>query len=392
MSQTDLLVLARQGNVEAIATLMNRKLTSVQVAVEAQLEGDCLLLQLVAHGGLPSQGTLVTFVRRGMDILKVRQVDSVQVSAWRAGAMEPLWVEWLELGEDGYVEGGRQRSMAETANLSSQSPFRSSSQTAPQGQAFGVNLAALAAAASNGKDAGGTATNVPQLPVFNGEATEVPGGLPSSPWDADPESDYRAWMLEQNLGWQYRWQVPRLAAFLVYFLNSAETLLDMVGVIYQRRRCVVLLTNQRLFCLGMSLRQQGVREFFSVPLAAFGSGEAQAAIAPAGVSISYPLHGLNAAVRWSKVEQGREFLRRSFQRVVPVDFGAMGSRNGDGNRDGGNNNSRGEDGNAELSSELSSGLALWDGGFPGDRLSLWFYGLLIIITAVVLILLFVAAP
>ncbi|MEM9244635.1 MAG: hypothetical protein AAGA67_02670 [Cyanobacteria bacterium P01_F01_bin.153] len=388
MSQTDLLVLARQGNVEAIATLMNRKLTSVQVAVEAQLEGSCLLLQLIAHGELPSKGTLVTFVRRGMDILKVRQVDSVQVSTWQAGATEPLWVEWLELGETGYIQGG-QRSRATEATTLSQSPTQPPSEAiTSQGQAFGVNLAALAATASDGQYGGGTVTNVPQLPVFNGEAAEVPGGLSSSPWDADPEGDYRAWMLEQNLGWQYRWQVPRLAAFLVYFLNPTETLLDMAGVVYQRRRCVLLLTDQRLCCLGMSLRKQGGREYFSVPLAAFGNGEAQAGIAPAGVNINHPLQGVNAAVRWSKVDQGREFLRRSFQRVVPVDFGAMGSRNGDGT----NQSGEGKGGNANLSTELPSGLTLWNGGAPGDRLSLWFYGLLIIITVVVLILLFVAAP
>ena len=128
MSQADLLVLARQGNVEAIATLMSRKLAPVQVMVEAQLEDSCLLLQLVAHGPLPSQETLVNFVRRGMDILKVQTITSVQASAWKAGALQPAWVEYL--------------SLTEGAPRDKQAPQDKQAQaTAPQGQAFGVNLA-----------------------------------------------------------------------------------------------------------------------------------------------------------------------------------------------------------------------------------------------------------
>ena len=388
MSQTDLLVLARQGNVEAIATLMNRKLTSVQVAVEAQLENSCLLLQLIAHGELPSKETLVTFVRRGMNILKVRQVDLVQVSAWQAGATETVWVEWVELGEDGYVQrsGGQYRA-AHTVNT-------------PQGQAFGVNLASLAATASNGQSGGMMAAHSPQLPLFDGDRETLPAGAPASLWDGDPEGYYRTWMVQQNLGWQYRWQVPRLAAFLVYFLNPAETLLDMVGVIYQGRRCVLLLTDQRLCCLGAGFRQQAVREYFEVPLAAFDNGSsegAQVAIAPTGLEINYLSHGLGAAVRWSKVDQGQNFLRRSLQRVVPMDGAidnkAIGGEGGDDQGTSRNSNERnGSNRNPGLSADLSSRLTLWSSGIPGDRLSLWFYALLIFITVVVLILLFLTVP
>ncbi|MEM9772307.1 MAG: hypothetical protein AAF889_12050 [Cyanobacteria bacterium P01_D01_bin.73] len=375
MSQTDLLVLARQGNVEAIATLMNRKLSSVQVAVEAQLENDCLLLQLIAHGKLPSKTTLVTFVQRGMDILKARQVNSVQVSAWQAGATEPLWVEWLELGSDGYVPSDGSRQARYGAATTAETP---------QGQAFGVNIAALAATASgNGASRSGVAeVNSPQLPNLSGESPLE--GLTSPPWDADPEGYYRGWMLQTGrLGWLYRWQIPRLAAFLVYFLDPQETLLDMVGVMYEGKQCVLLLTDQRLCCLGTSWLQKTVREFFNVPLAALNGGEgggneSGVAIAPRGLKIHHSPQSLNALVRWNQVKQGRQFLQRSLQRVVSFERGDRLS-NEAGNR---------SSGGAGSSSELT----VWNGAIPGDRLSLWFYGLLCIITLVVLVLLFIAAP
>ncbi|XGV88142.1 MAG: hypothetical protein ACAF42_03850 [Limnothrix sp. BL-A-16] len=101
MSQTELLLLARQGNVEAIATLMNRKLQAAGIAVEVSLDGNCLILNLLGADRAPDRPALMTFVRKGMNILKVEPVGVVRVSGWAAGAGAPTWTDALYLANDG---------------------------------------------------------------------------------------------------------------------------------------------------------------------------------------------------------------------------------------------------------------------------------------------------
>ena len=376
MSQTDLLVLARQGNVEAIATLMNRKLAPVQVMVEAQLEGQCLLLQLVGHRELPPQETLVTFIRRGMGILKVRQITAVQVSAWQAGATQPLWIDWLGLGDDLPEQSSAQEAVE-----------------APPGQKFGVNLARPAAAAAAGSVLPNNGPRViatppstsPALPTLGETIPDNSGGdvsavAPAPAWDsiADPEQEYRTWMTQTGqLSWWYRWQIPKLAAFLVYFLRPAEVPLDVTGVFYQGHRCVLLLTDQRLSCLGGRGWQQTVQVYFSMPLATLTARpQPGVTVMAQGIHLDLPTQGLNYFVSWEQPGQGQHFIQRSLRRVVPIQMA----------------DEAGEYPPSSNGGEAAS-LAVWTGGGGlGDRFSFWFYGLLCLITLGVLVLVFLAAP
>ena len=384
MSQTDLLILARQGNVEAIATLMNRKLAPVQVTVEAQLEGDCLRLQLVAHGTLPPQGTLVNFVGRGMEILKVNAIQSVQISGWQRGATQPDWVEWL--GRDGETFVGNNASEGQAIAPK------------PPGQAFGVNIAALAAAAasvrqdaaiapdSNGPTSS-TLSTTPTLPVLNSsppaspsptldsapalDSSNIPAPPPSAPavtWDGDrdPAQDYQTWMRQtEQLGWRYQHQIPNLAAFLVYFLNPAEVPIDVVGVRYGGQRGVLLLTDQRLSCLGTRGWRQTVQEYFSVPLVNLTPAhQSRVQVTAQGLQIDHPPQGLTLFLPWIQGALGERFVQRSLRNLLA---------------------------SVMVMDDRSTGLTVWDGG-SGDRLPLLFYGFLCFAIVVVILLLVLTVP
>ena len=92
MTQPHLLELAKQGDPQAIATLINATLEPQGVTAETFIEVDCLHVFLNAARPLNAQ-TLVTFVRRGILRLEVASIQQVQVYGQRLGEDQPQWVE-----------------------------------------------------------------------------------------------------------------------------------------------------------------------------------------------------------------------------------------------------------------------------------------------------------
>jgi hypothetical protein len=71
--------LARQGDPNAIAALINRSLTSKGIHASAELESQqCLKISLQAVQ-VPSQKAIVTIIHRGMMVLQVEQIKSVKI-------------------------------------------------------------------------------------------------------------------------------------------------------------------------------------------------------------------------------------------------------------------------------------------------------------------------
>lgn len=96
MVNSNILDLARQGNPEAIAKLMNKSLRVKQITVVVSLIDDCL--NILASGVEPPNRTfLVNFIREGMEKLNIEKVRRVRVRAFQKGVKAPVWQEILAL-------------------------------------------------------------------------------------------------------------------------------------------------------------------------------------------------------------------------------------------------------------------------------------------------------
>ena len=98
MTPENILELAKQGNVEAIASLLNLSLQSKGITVEAMLQDDCLHLWLKSSQVLDRQ-PLVTFLLKEMKNLGAKQIKKVKVYGQRISEVYPDWIEEFKLGE-----------------------------------------------------------------------------------------------------------------------------------------------------------------------------------------------------------------------------------------------------------------------------------------------------
>lgn len=92
MTQFNLLDLAKQGNPEAIAALMNRPLATKGITATVDLQGDSLNVVLEA-AQVPNPGALVPFVQNGLKSLGILSLHRVRVSGQQQGASVPAWAE-----------------------------------------------------------------------------------------------------------------------------------------------------------------------------------------------------------------------------------------------------------------------------------------------------------
>jgi hypothetical protein len=96
MTQLNLLELAKQGNVEAIASLMNRQLQSKGITAKVALKNACLQVMLESPE-VPDQQALVTFVCKGITGLGVASIERVKIYGRQAGEDFPAWNQEFEL-------------------------------------------------------------------------------------------------------------------------------------------------------------------------------------------------------------------------------------------------------------------------------------------------------
>ncbi len=96
MTQTNLLELAKQGNVEAIASLINRQLQAKGITAKIALKGACLQVMLESPE-VPDQQALVTFLRKGITSLGVASIERVRVYGRQTDEEFPAWNQEFEL-------------------------------------------------------------------------------------------------------------------------------------------------------------------------------------------------------------------------------------------------------------------------------------------------------
>ncbi len=94
--QVEILQRAKQGDPEAIGTLMNWVLQPKGITVSTRLNGDNLLINLKsAHA--PKQAALVAIVAKGMKQLQTQSVRTLTVYGCQMGHSFPIWTQVIEL-------------------------------------------------------------------------------------------------------------------------------------------------------------------------------------------------------------------------------------------------------------------------------------------------------
>jgi len=106
MAQNPLVEQAKLGNVNAIASLMNRLLKSQGMLANVERDGDCLeiliesdLRSLNDEVRIPKRQILVGMLRKWFVTLEVQTVSSIKISWQQTGADQPAWTEEIFLVE-----------------------------------------------------------------------------------------------------------------------------------------------------------------------------------------------------------------------------------------------------------------------------------------------------
>ncbi len=76
MSQQNILELAKQGDAQAIASLMNRQLKPKGITAKATVN-DLYLQIMLLSDETPNQQALVEFIRKGLTGLKITSIEMV---------------------------------------------------------------------------------------------------------------------------------------------------------------------------------------------------------------------------------------------------------------------------------------------------------------------------
>ncbi|MEP0870338.1 hypothetical protein NDA01_11045 [Trichocoleus desertorum AS-A10] len=97
-SQPDLLKPAKQGNIEAIAALMNRLLQPKNITAKASLKDNCLQVMLESEQ-VPNQQVLVEFVRKSTVVLGLESIQKLRVYGRQIGEDFPAWQQELDVSQ-----------------------------------------------------------------------------------------------------------------------------------------------------------------------------------------------------------------------------------------------------------------------------------------------------
>ncbi|EKQ68699.1 hypothetical protein OsccyDRAFT_3245 [Leptolyngbyaceae cyanobacterium JSC-12] len=123
MTQSNLLELAKGGNPQAIATLMNLVLEPKGVTAKATLRENCLHIFFTSEH-LLSKATIASFVQSGLKALGTQSFEKVRLYAQKVGQATPIWVE-----EWGVREGALQDESAKPTIAARPQPIAPSPST-----------------------------------------------------------------------------------------------------------------------------------------------------------------------------------------------------------------------------------------------------------------------
>ncbi|MEH1839424.1 MAG: hypothetical protein V7L20_11775 [Nostoc sp.] len=97
MTQPNILELAKQGDTQAIASLMNRHLHPKGINAQVAFQDTCLEVILESAQVL-NQHILVAFIRKGLTALGAASIEIVKVYGQQTGQEFPAWSKEFNLG------------------------------------------------------------------------------------------------------------------------------------------------------------------------------------------------------------------------------------------------------------------------------------------------------
>ncbi|MEH2244038.1 hypothetical protein [Nostoc sp.] len=105
MTQPNILELAKQGDTQAIASLMNRHLYPKGITAKVAFQDACLEV-ILESAEVPNQQILVAFIRKGLTALGAVSVEIVKVYGQQIGKEFPAWSKEFDLGiAEAQIEG-----------------------------------------------------------------------------------------------------------------------------------------------------------------------------------------------------------------------------------------------------------------------------------------------
>lgn len=90
MTQSNLIALAKQGNPEAIASLINRSLQPQGITAKASIKADGLRIMLESQQ-VPDKQTLVKLIQRGLRKIKIESIKTVKIYGKKIAQNSPVW-------------------------------------------------------------------------------------------------------------------------------------------------------------------------------------------------------------------------------------------------------------------------------------------------------------
>ena len=99
MTDSNVLELAKLGDPQAIASLMNQSLESKGMLAKVERQGDCLEVVLEADR-VPNRQALTAFVQKGISNLGTQSIRLVRILGQQVGASYPAWMQELQLGAE----------------------------------------------------------------------------------------------------------------------------------------------------------------------------------------------------------------------------------------------------------------------------------------------------
>ncbi len=102
MAQQKNLELAKQGNPQAIAALMNRSLQPKGITAKAAIK-DGFLQVMLESAQVPNQQAMIPFVRKGITRLGADLIERVKVYGRQTGEDFPAWIQTFDLEINGIL-------------------------------------------------------------------------------------------------------------------------------------------------------------------------------------------------------------------------------------------------------------------------------------------------
>jgi len=128
MTQPDIRKLAKQGNPQALAIILNQSLQSQNITAKVNLKDDCLQIMLESPE-TPNQQSMVAFIRKGLIKLEIESVKTVKLYGRQTGEKSPAWSQKLELLSP--PETSPTTEPTATQNLSDYQTFRVPTRSVP---------------------------------------------------------------------------------------------------------------------------------------------------------------------------------------------------------------------------------------------------------------------